>query len=368
MPSVSIIGTRGYPSYYGGFETCVRKLAPYLADDGWTVTVYGRPGDVKLDDPDRDRRIHSVMTPGVKSKSLSTLSFGLTATLHALMNKPDVVLFMNVANGFFMPLLRLKRIPIAINVDGIEWDREKWGKLAKWTFHMGACLSARFATTIICDSTVISRKWKTEFKRENEYIPYGGDFIDEILPIEPGLTHRGYALMVARFVPENTIGPFFDAIPQIVQTHPVVIVGSSGYGNELDDRAQVLSDSNPNIRWFGHLSDDRRLQSLWQHCGAYFHGHSVGGTNPALVQAMALGAPVVARDTVYNREVLEDSGLFVSPDPNVIANEITALLDSPSLGGELSSRALQRAHEHYSWAGVNQRYAETLLRLATSIH
>lgn len=126
--SVSIIGTRGYPSYYGGFETAVRKLAPFLADAGWNVSVYGRSGSTVPSDPERDSRVESLLTRGVNSKSLSTLSFGLSACWHAFRRKPDAVLVMNVANGFFLPLFRLRRIPTLVNVDGIEWDRAKWGK------------------------------------------------------------------------------------------------------------------------------------------------------------------------------------------------------------------------------------------------
>src|SRR5690606_13265157 len=106
--SVAIIGTRGYPSYYGGFETAVRKLAPYLAEQGWDVTVYGRPDAVRKGDPEVDRRVRSVLTRGIENKSLSTLSYGLTASASAMVRKPDVAVVMNVANGFFLPLLKLR--------------------------------------------------------------------------------------------------------------------------------------------------------------------------------------------------------------------------------------------------------------------
>ncbi len=117
--SVAIIGTRGYPSYYGGFETAVRRLAPFLADEGWDVNVYCRPGATR-DDNDRDARVKTTTTLGLEKKSLSTLSYGLTAALHACWQKPDVALVMNVANGFWLPLLRLRGIPTVVNVDGID--------------------------------------------------------------------------------------------------------------------------------------------------------------------------------------------------------------------------------------------------------
>ncbi len=357
--SVAIIGTRGYPSYYGGFETAVRKLAPYLVSEGWDVVVYGRHGATKENDPERDLRVKTVVTRGVESKSLSTLSYGFTASLQAFRTKPDVALIMNVANGYFLPILRMRGIKTVVNVDGIEWDRAKWGRLAKLVFRLGAKLTARFADNLVYDSREIERRWQTEFGRDGVFIPYGGDASPE-LPIEPGLTHRGYVLVVARFVPENTIPEFLDAVAEIAEQYPVVIVGSSGYGGPLDAQAAALDTSNPRVHAMGHISDDSRLLSLWQHAGVYFHGHSVGGTNPTLVQAMATGTPIVARDTVYNREVLGEGARLCAPEPRAIASAIIDLMDDPAAQDALSAAAIIRSSELYTWDRVNQSYATTL--------
>lgn len=357
--SVAIIGTRGYPSYYGGFETAVRKLAPYLADEGWDVIVYGRQGATKDDDPERDPRVKTIVTGGVESKSLSTLSYGFTAALHAMRDKPDVALVMNVANGYFLPLLKMRGIKTLVNVDGIEWDRAKWGRLAKFMFRTGAKLTARFADDLVFDSREIERRWNTEFKREGVFIPYGGDVPGE-LPVEPGLTHRGYVLVVARFVPENTIPEFLDAAEQIAEKYPVVIVGSSGYGGPLDEQAHALAATHSNVHALGHISDDQRLLALWQHAGVYFHGHSVGGTNPTLVQAMATGTPIVARDTVYNREVLGEGAHLCEPTPEGISLAVDRLM-ADSGAREASSRyAFERSRTHYTWGGVNSAYERAL--------
>jgi glycosyltransferase involved in cell wall biosynthesis len=362
-PSVAIIGTRGYPSYYGGFETAVRKLAPYLVDDGWDVTVYGRPGSTREDDPDIDARVTTRVTRGLETKSLSTLTYGLSSILDAARRKPDVALIMNVANGFWLPLLRLRGIPTLVNVDGIEWERAKWGRLAKAVFKGGAKTTAWWATRLVFDAHEIGRRWKKDFGRDGVFIPYGGDELAE-LPVEPGLTHRGYALVVARFVPENTINEFVEAASRISERHDVVIVGSSGYGGEIDERVERLAASNDRVRWLGHVSDDNRLFSLWQHAGAYFHGHSVGGTNPALVQAMMLGAPLVARDTVYNREVVGEDARLVPPDADAIAESVTGLLSNPQEQDDLSAAASARARADYSWGGVLRNYASALRDLA----
>lgn len=360
MPSVAIIGTRGYPSFYGGFETAVRHLAPFLAERGWDVSVYGRPGAVRDGDTDRHASVASIMTRGIESKSLSTLSYGLTATLDAVIRrKPDVALVMNVANGFFLPLLKLRGIPTVVNVDGIEWDREKWGRAAKAMFRTGARMTAWFGTELVYDARAIETRWRDEFQRGGVFIPYGGtDPGRTEVPLE--LPEAGYALVVARFVPENTVPEFLHAAERIAEKHPVVIVGSSGYGGELDESARRLDHRVENIRWLGHVSDDALLFSLLQHCGAYFHGHSVGGTNPALVQAMACAAPVVARDTIYNREVLGDTGTFVEPDPDAIADAVVTMIESPERRRVAAEASLARSRELYTWDLVCSAYEETL--------
>lgn len=363
-PTVAIVGTRGYPSYYGGFETAVRKLAPYLANQGWEVIVYGRDKTERLDDPARDDRVRTISTRGMESKSLSTLSYGLTASVDAAFRrKPDVALVMNVANGFFLPFFKARGIPTLVNVDGIEWDREKWGRLAKAVFRTGARLTAKYGDELIYDAKAIAAVWGNEFGRDGTFIPYGGDEPGD-LPVPLGLVHRGYALVVARFVPENTVPEFIDAAAVIAKKYPVVIVGSSGYGGELDERVRDLAEKEENVRWLGHVSDDELLFALLKHAGTYFHGHSVGGTNPALVQAIACGAPVVARDTVYNREVLGDEGTFVEPYPEAIARGVLGMLENPSSQLRAEENALRRSHADYTWEIVCARYEDALRRLA----
>jgi hypothetical protein len=267
---------------------------------------------------------------------------------------------MNVANGYWLPLLKARGIPTVVNVDGIEWDRQKWGATAKRAFRIGASLTARHADTLICDSQAIAEIWERKFNRTGNFIPYGADPPPRTLPLPEDLRHRGYILVVARFVSENTIGEFFTAARSLSERHDVVIVGSTGYGGEFDREAAELARLHPRVRWFGHVSDDLLLQSLWSHAGAYFHGHTVGGTNPSLVQAMASGAPTVAVDTPFNRETLGHAGLFVQPDVAAITASLDALMVMPDLQIDLASKAIRRAESNYSWEGVCQDYLATL--------
>jgi glycosyltransferase involved in cell wall biosynthesis len=329
---------------------------------GWDVTVYGRPGATRPDDPTRDARVATRETRGLETKSASTLSYGLTSVLHAAASRPDVALVMNVANGFYLPLLRARGVPTLVNVDGLEWERAKWNSLAKRVFRTGAKCTAKWANNLVFDARAIEKYWNETFGVRGTFIPYGGD-APPALDVPEGLVHRGYVLMVARLVPENSIPEFFDAVPAIAAKHPVVIVGSSGYGGEWDDAARTLAGNHAGVSWLGHLSNDSLLYALWQHAGVYFHGHSVGGTNPSLVQAMAAGAPILARDTIYTREVLGPSGTFVAADSHAITKAILQLMDRRAALDEAALANAHRAGQHYSWPQVCGDYERALRAL-----
>lgn len=363
--TVCIIGTRGYPSFYGGFETMLRHLAPYLVEQGWNVIVYCRPHGSTEAWEDVDERVSRVVTSGIESKSLSTPTYGLTSTLHATRVVPDVALVMNVANGFWLPMLEARGVPTLVNVDGIEWERDKWGRAARFIFTVGASMTARWATDLVYDSVALGDRWRDRFGRNGVFIPYGGVFRTP-RPTPAGLPGRGYVLMVARFVPENTIEPFLSAARVLASRWPIVIVGSSGYGGDIEDSVRGLADECTNVTWWGHVSDDDVLFALWENAGAYFHGHSVGGTNPALVQAMACGAPTVARDTPYNREVLGAHAVFVAPDSQAIVRGIDAVISDDAVQERLSSGAMMRARELYTWERVCKAYDEALTALTAS--
>lgn len=349
---IGILGTRGFPSFYGGFETAVRKLAPYLADRGWDVRVYGRRGAL-APGPQVDG-VTSTLTPGIPSKSLSTLSYGLTSAIHAAVVRPDVALIMNVANGFWLPLLKARGIRTIVNVDGIEWERGKWNRLARAVFRAGAWMTAKWADELVVDAQAIGDYWQERYGRAGVFIPYGGEDRGEgPLAVEAGLERGNYVLLVARLVPENSILEFLEAVPALPESIDVVIVGSAPAGDPVALAVEALAASDSRVKLLGHVSDDDRLFALWENAGAYFHGHSVGGTNPALVQAMMLGARVVARDTVFNREVLGSTGLYAKPNPRSIAAALEEMIASSTAFG-VSARS--RALEFYTWEIVCSRY------------
>jgi glycosyltransferase involved in cell wall biosynthesis len=365
---IAILGSRGFPSTYGGYETVVRHLARHWVAEGHDVTVYCR----SRDDAQRtwiSEGVRCRWTPGLDSTSLSTLTFGATAHLDAVRQNYDVVLVLNVANGFFLPLLKARKIPSVVNTDGMEWERGKWGTFARRVFLAGAQLSARYADLLIADSQAIADIWQKKFGVESRFIPYGGVVTHEhsseriaALGLEP----ERYVLAVARLIPENNIDLLLDAI-EIGEIHaPVVVVGSSTSKAPLEQRLRAL-DRDGRVRWMGHVSDQDLLLELWAKCGVYVHGHSVGGTNPSLLQALGAGAPTLALDTVFNREVVGDGEQLFPPRPDELAARIKDVLGDAQVRARYRTRGQAAIQERYAWADVIDAYLDAL-RAAQSMH
>lgn len=360
MSKFAVIGSRGFPSTYGGFETFVRRLAPYLVAHGDEVTVYGRSGRRGRSMVDG---VETITTRGWDSNALSTLSYGATASLHARNRPYDAALVLNVANGYFLPTLARGGVRTVVNPDGLEWQRGKWNKFGKEVFRRGAQLTARHAHQIVTDSVEIGRIWREDFGRANIFIPYGAD-IETDLPDnkvkEIGLQPNKYVLAVARLVPENNVDLLLDAVGQLPPNLPVVIAGSANKETELTCRLKHLSATRKNFRWLGHVSDQILLKQLWAHSAVYFHGHSVGGTNPALLQALGYGAPTLALNTCYNAEVLRHPQHLLAPQPNAVASAILELTENERLRREFSEHGRQVVRSRYLWSDVLAAYRRVL--------
>jgi glycosyltransferase involved in cell wall biosynthesis len=364
---LAILGSRGFPSTYGGYETLVRHLAPFLAEAGHDVTVYCRGRD-------EGRRtwttedVRCIATPGRDTKSISTLTFGMTATLDASFRRFDSILVLNVANGFWFPALRAARTPFAVNTDGIEWERGKWSRLGRAIFRAGAWMTARNADVLICDSLAIGAIWATIFGRDSTFIPYGAPVLSDVgrnkLDII-GLQSHTYLLVVARLAPENNVDLTLDALDLLGDRAPrAVIVGSANFDSPIEARLEAMQTEG-RISWLGHVDDQQLLAQLMAHSAVYVHGHSVGGTNPALLQALGAGAPTLVLDTPFNAEVLPYPEYRFPHDVQVLAERIQSVTASQSLQEEMAQRGRSVVREHYSWDDVCQAYMETLVSLAS---
>jgi glycosyltransferase involved in cell wall biosynthesis len=358
---VAILGSRGFPSTYGGYETLVRYLARAWVRQGIEVTVYCR---VKSEGRSEwvDEGVTCRWTPGWDTKSLSTLSYGLTSHLDAGFRSFDAALVLNVANGFFLPALGAAGVPTAVNTDGIEWERGKWGTAARKVFLAGARATARFADVLIADSEAIAAIWEESFGVSSTFVPYGAPVLEGVgddrvraLGFVPGT----YALVVARLIPENNVELILDALERTSPRVPAVVVGSANYGAPIETRLREL-DHRGSLRWLGHVSDQELLMQLWANSGVYLHGHSVGGTNPALLQALGAGAPTLALATQFNREVVRREEQLFPADPARLAERIRAVLDSEDRRLEMAAAGRRTVAERYDWGDVTDRYLEAL--------
>jgi glycosyltransferase involved in cell wall biosynthesis len=306
--------------------------------------------------------VRCVWTAGRDTTSASTLSFGLTSHVHAATQGFDAALVLNVANGYYLPLLSARGTPTVLNTDGVEWERGKWGPVARKVFYRGAQLSARYADVLVSDSRAIADLWQQEFAIRPRFIPYGANIDtdpENARVTALGFQPRSYALVVARLIPENNVALTLDALDLASVRHPVIVVGSANYVSPLERRLREL-DHEGRIRWLGHVRDQELLNQLWANCGVYVHGHSVGGTNPALLQALGAGAPTLALDTRFNREVLGRDDQLFPHDAGKLARRIDQALGDRTIQSRWASHGRATVASRYTWGSVCDAYTEAL--------
>ncbi len=360
---VAIIGTRGVPANYGGFETFAEELGRRLAERGHEVTVYGRRGFV---DPSlgRYRGMRLVVLPSIRTKHLETVSNTLVSALHAAVARYDVALMCNAANAPFIPILRWTGIPVAINVDGLERKRRKWGAAGRAYYRLGERLSAWLPNRLITDARVIHRYYRRFYRRPSEMIAYGGDLEPpttsatlERLDLQPD----GYVLYVSRFEPENNPDRVLEAWSRVTGDRPLVMVGGAPYADDLIRRINELADHRVVLP--GTVYGDGYRELLFN-CRAYIHATEVGGTHPALVEAMGAGRPVLYYDTPENREVASGAGVaFRFSGSTSLETTLEILLDDEERLARLGDRSRARVAERYRWSSVADAYEEVLQTL-----
>jgi glycosyltransferase involved in cell wall biosynthesis len=314
---LAMLGTRGVPAHYGGFETAIEEIGRRLVERGHEVTVYCRGAD----DPSQRRYLGMdlVHLPALPKRSLETLSHTALSVGHVLTHQTyDAAVVFNAANTPFIPALRLRRIPVAVHVDGLEWRRAKWGRGGRGYYRRAEALSVRWADALIADAQGIADYYRDEFGAATELLSYGAPI--QSCPRahrlhELGLVPSGYHLVVARFEPENHVAEIVAGYRESAARLPLVVVGSAPYGDHYTALVREHADRDPRVRMVGGVWDQELLDQLYAGCATYLHGHSVGGTNPSLLRAMGAGAAVIAFDVVFNREVVGPDGLFfATPD------------------------------------------------------
>ncbi|MCK6210823.1 DUF1972 domain-containing protein [Georgenia sp. EYE_87] len=362
--SIAMIGTRGVPARYGGFETAVEEVGRRLADKGHHVRVYCRRREEK-DHPTSYLGMELVTLPAARKRSLETLSHTALSVGHLLRHRVDAAFVFNAANSPLLPPIRAARIPVATHVDGLEWKRGKWGPTGKKYYRVAEALAVRWSDALIADAEGIADYYQHEFQAASDLISYGAPIVtpgsDRLGELD--LTERGYHLVVARFEPENRVDRIVEGYSKSSAKRPLIVVGSAPYSDEYTALIHEKADKR-RVRFLGGVWDQELLNQLYANCLTYVHGHSVGGTNPSLLRAMGAGAPCLARGVVFNREVLGDAGIFGEGVADVAARieEAEADVDGTVQRGEACR---QRARD-YNWGDVASRYEDLARRLAQS--
>jgi glycosyltransferase involved in cell wall biosynthesis len=363
---IALIGTRGVPANYGGFETCVEELGKRLVERGHEVTVYCR-------DSYYEQKQQSYLgmrlkyLPNLKKKSLDTLSHTFLSILDAVRQPYDVLMVFNAANSSTLFLPRMLGKKIAINTDGLEWKRGKWGAIARRYYKMSEWLSTKLAHRIVADSIGIQDYYREHYGVETTYIAYGAYISQSSKPEllnALGLTPGEYFLQITRFEPENNPLLTIEAYNQIRTDKKLVIVGGVPYESEYSRR--IKASAGDNILLPGPIYDKVLLNELWCNCYAYVHGNEVGGTNPALLQTMASGCFTMAIDVPFSHDVLRDGGIYFDKDTKSLASKMQWSLEHPAELEVFKQRALSRIRSHYSWETVTESYEQLFNELVYS--
>jgi glycosyltransferase involved in cell wall biosynthesis len=361
---VAILGTRGVPGNYGGFETFAEELGARLVERGHRVTVYCRTGNAP-----RTLRTHRGMAlvhlPAVRHKYAETISHTALSAIHAARGRFDVVYVCNSANApiCYIPWLRRQR-PV-LNVDGLEWRRRKWGRLARRYYHWAARLAARMPIEVVTDADVIQRYYRERFDRNTRCIAYGTDLYERGYLAERvtqlGLVPDRYLLYVSRMERENNPLLVVEGYRSVKTDIPLVMVGDAPYAQAYVDEVRRAADQRVVFLGFMFGDDYHALQA---NARIYVQATEVGGTHPALVEAMGHRNAIVAHDVPEHHEVLGDAGrYFARSDSRDLAAQLQSLLTDEDAIQDLRQRAADRVVDRYSWDAVADEYEAYLVGL-----
>lgn len=363
--SLAIMGTRGIPASYGGFETFAEELSKRLVAKGHSVTVFGRRKFFeKHPGPKEYLGVICESSPTIFHKYFETPLAFLSSALSLLGRRKafDAILLCNAANSPFAWIPRLLGIPVYINVDGIERLRAKWNAFGKLWYILGERCAVLFATQIISDAEVIADYYKKSYGAQSKVIAYGA----EATPRSPGQTlakwklePRKYILYVSRLEPENNALGVIQAYKESGVDLPLLIVGDAPYASAYKDALREAAQGSQVL--FTGYQFREAYQELQSNCLIYIQATEVGGTHPALIEAMAYGNCIIANGTPENQEVLGKAGeIYEKNKFSELAKILRKLQANEALQQEYRRAARQRAEERYTWEKVLQEYEHLL--------
>ncbi|MFT3970700.1 MAG: DUF1972 domain-containing protein [Micropruina sp.] len=356
-PCVRILGTHGVPANYGGFETAAEKVGLHLLAAGWRVIIYCQvngQGDITYDEWRGIERVNvPVALPGWRGTSL----FDLKCVKHAS-QFDDLCLVFGYNTGVFNTWQRFKKIPMVINMDGIEWSRARWGFVRQAILYINERFSAAVGNHLIADHPEIEKYlWTRAPKRKVTMIAYGADEVleaDEAPVRALGLEPGRYLTLICRPIPENSIVELVQGFSSEPRDFKLAILGN--YDPETDDyHRQVVEAASDDVVFLGAIFDPDVVQPLRFHSAMYLHGHTVGGTNPSLVEALGAGNPVLAHDNAYNRWTAGPAQAYFTTAADV-ARELDAILGQEGQLTAMSHAACERYLSGLTWFQIGEQY------------
>jgi glycosyltransferase involved in cell wall biosynthesis len=362
---IGLLGTRGIPAAYGGFETFADELSARLAARGHDVTVYARPSGVHTRvGVHRGARVR--LLPTIPTKYLDTVVHTFLSALDAAFRRYDAVLVCNGVNALVCRLPRLLggETRVVLNVDGLERNRRKWNAAGKLAYALSERLSCVLPDAVVTDARAIQRYYEERYGADSCFIPYGSD-----LPVPAGrqtlerlgLAPDGYVLYVSRFEPENNPDAVVRGFRGFASEKKLVLVGSAPYADRLIASVRALAAEDSRVLLPGAVYGEG-YRELAAHASAYIHATEVGGTHPALIEAMGYGRPLLVNDTPENREAAGDAGLYFSArNPATLTDALSRLFSDDDERRRRGAAAAARARVLYLWDDVADRY-EALLK------
>ena len=363
--NISIIGTRGYPYVYSGYETFVKQLSERLVLKSCNVTVYCHKG-LFIKRPKEINGIKLIYIPTIETKILSQPVHSFLSIIHACFSRPDVLLVVNSANGPFGLITKIFKIPTAINVDGLEWLRPKWKGLGSIYFKWASKMATLFYDQIINDSDEMRKVYLNLFKRDSKVIAYGANIRKLQSPElinKWNLKQREYYLIVGRLIPDNNADLIINGFLKSNSTKKLVVVGDVPYKDSYASNLKKIKDDR--LVFTGYVKDQNILAELYHNCYVYVHGHEFGGTNPTMIKAMAYGSAIIALDTVFNQEMLKNGnyGLFFKKEISSVSKIVNYCEEEEILIAKLRQGSIKGITEKYDWNSVTLKYIKVFKTL-----
>ncbi|MBD3374877.1 glycosyltransferase [candidate division KSB1 bacterium] len=363
---IAVMGIRGIPANYGGFETFAEELAPRLVERGHDVTVFGRSNIIDYKEP-YYKGVRIKILPTISHKYLDTVVHTWVSTMASFFTPFDVVFICNSANALFCLFPRLWGKPTILNVDGLEWQRQKWNTFGKLFYKISEWLATVIPSAIVTDAREVERYYQKRFNKESIFIPYGAPenkvTTQEILD-QYQLQPQEYILYVSRMEPENNAHRVVKAFERVKTDKKLVMVGDAPYSS--DYIAELKKTQDQRIIFTGYVFG-RGYKELQSHAYFYVQATEVGGTHPALLEGMGYGNCVLANDVPEHREVLGPAGIYFDRfDDRDLAEKMQYLCDQPETMKNYRVNVKQRVKDRYSWDKVTEQYERLFRRAAKS--